>query len=80
MVDCAVLMDEPHLLAHDVIKDQSSGFEAEWISWREIQKRHSGRELKQLFDKSSAWLGENDDAQHRLTDYVNTASSGVRPS
>ena len=32
LVDCAVLMDEPHLLAHDVIKDQSSGFEAEWMS------------------------------------------------
>ncbi len=47
-VDYAVLMDEPYLLAHYVYKDQTSGFESEWISWREIKKRHSGRELKQL--------------------------------
>ncbi len=79
-VDYAVLMDEPYLLAHYVNKDQTSGFESEWISWREIKKRHSGRELKQLFEKSSAWQGENADAQHLLTDYVSTASSGARSS
>ena len=79
-VDYAVLMDEPYLLAHYIYKDQTSGFESEWISWREIKRRHSGKELKQLFEKSSAWLGENADAQHLLADHVNTSSSGVRSS
>jgi hypothetical protein len=71
-VDYTVLMDEPYLLAHYVDKDPSSGFESEWISWSEIKKRHSVKELKQLFEKSSAWLGENVDAQHLLTDCVNS--------
>ena len=37
-VDYAVLMDEPYLLANYVNKDQTSGLESEWISWREIKK------------------------------------------
>jgi hypothetical protein len=72
--DYAVLMGEAYLLAHYVIEDPRSGFESEWLSWSEIKNRHSVKELKQLFEKSSTWLGDNAEAQRLLMLRVNAAN------
>jgi hypothetical protein len=71
--DYAVLMDEAYLLARYVTDDSSSGFGSEWLSWSELKSRHSVKELKELFAKSSTWLGDNADAQRLLTRRVNAA-------
>jgi hypothetical protein len=72
-VDYAVLMDEAYLLARYVTEDPSSGFESEWLSWSELKNRHSVKRLKELFEKSSTWLGDNANAQRLLTHRVNSA-------
>ncbi len=73
--DYDVLMDEAYLLARYVIDDSSSGLESEWLSWSEFKSRHSVKELMELFEKSSMWLGNNADAQCLLTRRVKDDSS-----